>query len=154
MNTYKELLAAVKVAKRVYIIGNGGSAANALHIANDLILCGIRAQAIPADTATLTAIGNDYGFEHIFSSQINLLCDPEDLLIALSGSGNSPNIIKAIVAANKIGMRTFAIVGNFEKNAASVLATYCIQHGENMQDAENHHLTLIHQIYRELKGLK
>lgn len=154
MNNYEDFLTAIKNAKRVYIAGNGGSAANALHIANDLISCNIKAQALSGDVATITAIANDFGYEHIFSRQIELLCEPADLLIALSGSGNSVNILKAIISANRRGMKTFAIVGAFENGAAQTFSNQFIEHGSNMQEAEDYQITLIHRVYRELKGLK
>jgi D-sedoheptulose 7-phosphate isomerase len=102
----------------VYICGNGGSAGNAAHFANDLIYgagvkngCGIRVEALSANASVITCLANDIGYEWIFSQQIKVKGDPKDILIALSGSGNSPNVIRAIEMANDIGMHTFAILG-------------------------------------------
>lgn len=150
----KSLLNLVKGHKRIFIIGNGGSAANATHLANDLILCGLPAHSLAADVATLTAIGNDFGYEHIFSKQLEVLGSNGDLLIVLSGSGNSPNIIKAITTAKKKGLYTLAIVGGWDESAAQHLAheAFCV--GDNMQLAEEYQLALGHAIYRSLKGLK
>src|SRR5688572_17465813 len=106
-----KLLDDVKQAKRVYICGNGGSAANAIHMANDLILCGIRAHPLVADVSTLTAIANDFGYEHVFSRQLRVYGEPGDLLIAMSGSGNSPNILEALKAAKEIGVKSWALIG-------------------------------------------
>ena len=145
------LVEAIKKARRVYLIGNGGSAANAIHLANDLISCGIKAHALTADVATLTAIANDFGYEHIFSRQIDVLGEPGDLLIALSGSGNSPNIIKALVAASKIGMDTFSVVGDFGKSAAPALSISCVSTGTSMQDAENLQLDVGHRAMLAIK---
>jgi len=92
----------IRKAKRVYIIGNGGSYANAIHIANDLIACGIRAFTL--DPATLTASANDFGFETVFARWLRTVGEKDDLLIALSGSGKSLNILRAINAAHLIGM--------------------------------------------------
>ncbi len=139
------LVEAIKKARRVYIIGNGGSAANASHIANDLVLsCGIKAHALTADAAILTAIGNDMGYEYVFARQLEVYGEPGDLLIALSGSGNSPNIIKALLAASKIGMDTYSIVGDFGRSAAPALSVSCISTGTSMQDAENLQLHIGH----------
>src|SRR5687767_1570316 len=108
-----KLAKAIKKANRVYLCGNGGSAANAIHIANDLISCGVRAQALTGDIATFSAIANDFDYESVFSRQLECLGSPGDLLLALSGSGRSPNILKAIQAAKDQGMTSFAIVGEF-----------------------------------------
>lgn len=101
----------IRKAKRVYIIGNGGSAANAMHMANDLFSAGVRAHALTADNAVVTMIANDYGYEHIFSRQIAVYGEPGDLLIALSGSGKSPNILNGIAEAERIGMTVYRIFG-------------------------------------------
>lgn len=148
-----ELIDAIRKAKRIYICGNGGSAANAMHIANDLILCGIRAHALTGDVATLTAIANDFGYEHVFGRQIEVFGDPGDLLIALSGSGNSPNIVKAIEMATSKGMDTFAITGAWQENQATMLAGNNLLAGTHMQDAEEAQLGFGHAVMRELKGL-
>lgn len=148
------LLNYLRAAKRVYIVGNGGSAANAIHIANDLISCGIKAQSLTSDIATITAIANDFGYEYIFSRQLGVLGEEGDLLIVLSGSGNSQNIIHAIHAAHMEYMKVIAITGAWQANQSSGLADYSIQYGENMQIAEDYQLTLIHQVYRAIKGLK
>ena len=153
-NNHKLLLECIKKAKRVYIIVNGGSAANAIHIANDLISCGVKAQSLTADVATLTAIANDYGYDCIFSRQLGVLGEKDDLLITLSGSGNSHNVIQAIYEALLQKMTVFSITGAWNQNKASSLAHYAIQYGENMQDAEDYQLKLIHQVYRMLKGLE
>ena len=151
---WKLLLDCIQQSNRVYIIGNGGSAANAIHFANDLLSCGIKCHTLSADVATITAIGNDFGYEHIFSRQLVTLGDQGNLLIALSGSGNSPNIVAAIFAAHLSGMKTLAIVGEWKPSIAERLADNTIKYGENMQVAENYQLELVHKVYRTLKGLK
>jgi D-sedoheptulose 7-phosphate isomerase len=104
--------------RSVYLCGNGGSAANAIHLANDFLYGvgvrkgrGLRVEALSANPAVVTCLANDLGYEHIFSAQLHVKGASGDVLIALSGSGNSPNIIKAIERANAIGMKTFAILG-------------------------------------------
>lgn len=146
------LTEAIKGAKRVYLCGNGGSAANAIHIANDLIGCGIRAHALTADVATLTAIANDHGYEHVFSQQLRVFADAGDLLICLSGSGNSPNIIEAIKVAKKMGMNTYAVTGEFTDALAADLAQHAIRVGDDMQMAEDNQLILGHKVMREMRG--
>lgn len=106
-------------AKRVYIIGNGGSYANAAHICNDLLACNIRSYTM--DSATLTAFANDHGYAHVFSRWLKTVGEKGDLLIALSGSGKSPNILNAIKAAEDIGMdvhREFGAAQGFDMQAA------------------------------------
>ena len=131
MSTAQELARAIKKAPRVYICGNGGSAANAIHIANDLVAHGIKAHALTADIATLTAIANDYSYSEIFAQQLDVFGEFDDLLIALSGSGKSPNILEAIATAETIGMKVFKLFGN--------------ERGENMQVAENMQLVIAHE---------
>ena len=111
-----------KEKKVVYICGNGGSAANAIHIANDLIFgagaCGdgpsiegLRVEALSANSAVLTCIANDISYEEIYSTQIKTKGNNGDLLIVLSGSGNSKNIIKAVKASKTLGVKSYAIIG-------------------------------------------
>ena len=102
---------------RILVCGNGGSAADAQHFAAELsgryvkerrALAGI---ALTTDTSALTAIGNDYGYDHVFSRQVEALGRPGDLLVGISTSGNSPNVILAIAAAKALGMRTLGLLG-------------------------------------------
>lgn len=141
----------IRAAKRVYLAGNGGSAANAIHIANDLISCGIKAHALTADVSTLTAIGNDYGFEYIFSRQLFVFGEAGDLLIALSGSGNSKNIINALLQAEQIGMNSWAIVGNSKSEAAKCAKNVMVTEND-IQTSEEAQLVLGHTIMKWLKN--
>lgn len=112
------LFSAWKNKKNVYLCGNGGSAGNAVHLANDLIYgagmkvgSGIRAEALSANPAVLTCLANDLCYDEIYAQQLRVKGNSGDILIALSGSGNSANIVKALEVANQIGMKTFAILG-------------------------------------------
>ena len=107
-----------KTGRQVFIIGNGGSAGNAIHLANDFIYgisktlgSGIRMHALPANQAMLSCLGNDLGYDRVFSEQLAVMGSRGDLLIALSGSGNSPNILRAIDQARLLQIRSFAILG-------------------------------------------
>lgn len=113
----KIVVGSLKAGGKVMFIGNGGSAADAQHLAAELSgrfrterkpLAGV---ALTTDTSALTAIGNDYGFDEIFSRQITALGNTHDSLIAISTSGNSANILKGIDAANKIGVQTIGLSG-------------------------------------------
>ena len=136
----KTLIEAVRNARRVYLVGNGGSAANAIHIANDLLSCGIRAHAL-LDISTITAIANDFGYELVFSRQIDVIGDKGDLLICLTGSGNSPNILKAIESAKKKGMDTLVITMG---GKASEMSDHILTE-TNMQLSEEAQLMLGHE---------
>lgn len=102
---------------KVLLAGNGGSASDAQHIAAELTGRFVKERkALPAialtvDTSALTAISNDYGFERVFERQIEALANPSDLFIAISTSGNSPNILNALRAAKSIGCKTIGLSG-------------------------------------------
>lgn len=102
----------------IYFCGNGGSAGNAIHLANDFIYgvgkksrAGMRVESLSANAAVLTCLGNDIGYDLIYAEQLRVKANPGDVLVVLSGSGNSPNVVRAIEVANEIGMHTFAILG-------------------------------------------
>ena len=130
--------------KSIYFCGNGGSAGNAIHLANDFIYGaglgfgkGLRVEALSSNPAVLTCLANDIGYENIFSEQIRVKGQPGDVLIALSGSGNSPNIIKALEIANSKDLKTFAILG-FDGGKSKELAQFPIHFPINdMQIAED-----------------
>lgn len=107
-----ELLKKVKKANRIFIIGNGGSYANSVHIANDLLSVGKAAFTI--DTATLTALANDYDYSLVFAKWIETVGQKGDLLLALSGSGRSVNIVEAIKVAKKKGLATHLLTDHLQ----------------------------------------
>lgn len=146
-----KLAKAIRKAKRVFICGNGGSAANASHIANDLIACGIKAQAL-TDVAIMSATANDYSYGAAFAVQLRVLAEPGDLVLALSGSGNSPNILQALAAAKEKGAKSWAVVGAYQDTAAEKIADHCTKFGRDMQEAEEKQLYLCHKVMRWLKG--
>jgi len=102
---------------RVILCGNGGSAADAQHIAAEFVgryqreRRPLPAIALTTDTSALTAIGNDYGFDSVFSRQIEALAQPGDVLLAISTSGNSANILGAIEVANRVGAYSIGLLG-------------------------------------------
>lgn len=137
-----------KTAAHVYIIGNGGSYANAVHIANDLLSCGIRAHTL--DPASLTATANDFGYAAVFDRWICIVGQPGDLLIALSGSGKSPNILNALATAKAMEMTTWAVFGAYNQHDARTADILTLA-GDDMQEAEDHQLAWGHEIMRRLK---
>lgn len=123
------LRTAWKDKRQVFLFGNGGSAANANHIANDLIYGvskqfgdALRVNALSANTAVLTCLANDEGYDSIYERQLAVLANKGDLVIALSGSGNSPNILKALAWCSDNQVRSFAILG-YTGGKAKQLAT-------------------------------
>lgn len=125
----------IKAAQRVYVIGNGGSFANAMHMANDLLSCGVRAYSM--DPATFSAFSNDHGYPNAFRLWLKVIGEKGDLLIALSGSGKSPNILLACDEARLLGMDVYTIFGN--------------ERGQDMQFAEEHQLRIGHELLRALR---
>ena len=131
-----ELVDKIRSAKHVFIIGNGGSYANAQHVQNDLLSCGI--MAFTLDPATLTAFANDFGYENVFSLWLEKVGSQGDLLIALSGSGKSPNILNACDTAERIGMDIHREFGAAQ--------------GFDMQASEEHQIWLGHEVMRALRA--
>lgn len=125
----------IRAAKRVFIIGNGGSAANASHIVNDLL--SVDVPAFDINQPFFSATANDFGYEDTFSRWLKVVGEPGDLLIALSGSGRSPNIVKAIETATSIGMQSHLIT--------DFLRTM------DMQASEERQLHLGHEIMKALR---
>ena len=141
--------------RNVYICGNGGSAANAIHIANDLHygigscgagkkLPGLRVEALSANSSVITCLANDTGYENIYSHQLEVKGRRGDLLIALSGSGNSSNIIKALTTANQMGVETFAILAFDGGHCKKITKTPIHFAINDMQIAEDTQLVVGH----------
>ena len=149
----KEILLTRKDGRHIFLCGNGGSAANAMHIANDFFNLeskakgkGINATALPANQAVLTCLANDIGYEHIFSFQLKNLGKKGDILIVLSGSGNSLNIINAVGTAREKGILVCAILG-FDGGRCLKLADIAIHFPVNdMQIAEDLQLIVGHML--------
>ena len=143
--------------QRVYLCGNGGSAGNAIHLANDLLYGvagengkGIDVEALAANTSVLTCLANDIAYEEIYSKQLEVKGKPGDLLIALSGSGNSPNIIRALETANRLSMNTIAILG-YTGGACLDAAQQVIHFPINdMQVSEDLQLIVGHMVMQSL----
>lgn len=108
---------ALKQQHKLLLCGNGGSAADSQHIAAELVSRlnydrpGLAAVALTTDTSALTAIGNDYGYDRVFARQIEAIGQNGDVLIAISTSGNSPNVLSALETAKKTGIKTIGMTG-------------------------------------------
>lgn len=118
----------------MYVIGNGGSLANASHIVSDLLAKGIKAYS--PDIAFTSAVANDHGYAFTFSRWIDIVGEEGDVLIAMSGSGKSPNILNAIEVATVRGMSIIKLFGN--------------EVGLGMQEAEERQLAIGHELWRSL----
>lgn len=143
--------------RQVYFCGNGGSAGNAVHLANDFLYGiakrtggGMRVHALSANAAVLTCLANDLGYDQIYSEQLAVLGRSGDILIALSGSGNSPNIVKAIEQANATGIKTYAVLG-YSGGKCRELADVAIHFPvDDMQIAEDLQLVVGHMLMQWL----
>lgn len=151
-------LASLRQGGKLLLAGNGGSAADAQHIAAELVgrygfdRPGLSAIALTTDTSILTAVGNDYGYERIFARQVQSLGRAGDVLVGYSTSGRSPNILAAFAAARELGIVTVAFTG---RSGASALAGLCdhvlaipSDHTPRIQEA---HLLLGHSLCERIE---
>lgn len=108
----------------LYFIGNGGSAGIAMHMTADFLKNGKMRTVSMYNPATLTCLGNDFGYEYVFSKQLELLACPGDLLVAISSSGNSPNILSGIETAKEKGCKVITLTGFREDNKARQMGDF------------------------------
>ncbi len=139
--------------RKVLSCGNGGSAADAQHFSSELLnrfereRPGLAAIALTTDSSTLTSIANDYSYEEIFSKQVRALGQPGDILLAISTSGNSPNVVKAIEAAHERDMFIIAISGRDGGKMAGSLRQRDVEirvNAESTARIQEVHLLIIH----------
>lgn len=153
----KDMRECWRLGRQVFICGNGGSAGNAIHMENDFLYGiaighgpGMRVTALPANSSVLTCLANDLGYDQIFSRQLAVKAQKGDLLIVLSGSGNSANIIKALEQAAQTGMRTYAILG-YSGGKAKTMADVAIHFAvDDMQISEDLQLIVGHMVMQWL----
>jgi D-sedoheptulose 7-phosphate isomerase len=137
---------------KVLLCGNGGSAADAQHIAAELVgryeaeRAALAAIALTTDTSALTAIGNDYGFDHVFERQVLALGKKGDVLIAISTSGKSPNILRALEAAKKLGLVTAGFGGTKDGPMAAQCDLMLRAPSEKTPIIQQLHITAAHAI--------
>ena len=142
--------AALRSGGKLVFFGNGGSAADALHLAAELVVrlrmerSGLAALALTANPSVLTAAGNDYGFERIFSRQIESLVASDDILVALSTSGNSPNVIRGVEAGRIHGAYLVAFTGETGGQLASRVDLLLNVPTEDAQRIQECHITIGH----------
>jgi D-sedoheptulose 7-phosphate isomerase len=151
------IIATHKKNRSIFICGNGGSGANANHISNDLMLgftskkIGFKFLSLNSNNSVVTCIGNDLGYDKIFSHQLKILGREEDLLIVLSGSGNSKNIINVINIAKKMKIKSFAILGFSGGIAKKICDFYHHTNIKDMQVSEDVQMIIMNFIMRNIK---
>lgn len=144
------LLDTVKSGKKVLICGNGGSAADAQHIATEFVgryeteRRALPAIALTTDTSALTALANDYDFERVFARQVEALGSEGDCLIAISTSGTSPNVISAVMTARQRGCRIVGMTGAKGKKLASLSDACILVPSERTARIQEAHITIAH----------
>jgi D-sedoheptulose 7-phosphate isomerase len=145
---------------RVLLCGNGGSAADCQHLAGELVgrfdrqlkRPGLSAIALTTDTAILTAVGNDFGFEEIFARQVEAIGKPGDVLLAISTSGKSPNVVRALQRARELGLST-VLLGGKSGGPAMVHADVAILvPSDNTQHIQEAHIALGHVMCALIEG--
>jgi D-sedoheptulose 7-phosphate isomerase len=131
MESARTCISSLKNGNKILLAGNGGSAADAQHIAGELVnrfnfnRPGLPAIALTTDSSVITSIANDYGFETIFSRQIYSIGNKNDVFIAISTSGSSPNIVNALKAAREMDIKTIGLTGT-KGTSMTDLCDYCI----------------------------
>ena len=151
------LLEAWRHGRRVLFMGNGGSSSTVSHIVNDLsknihLVAGkpLRALCLSDNTPLLMAWANDTAWENVFAPQVECWAEPGDVVIGVSGSGNSMNVINGIEAANRKGAVTFGLAG-YRGGKLKATAHYClIVECDNMQRIEDVHMILLHVLFSAL----
>ena len=148
----KQIISAYKKNKKVVLFGNGGSAADAQHIAAEFVgkfykeRESLPALALNTNTSVVTATANDYGYEYIFERQVSSLVYEGDVVIGISTSGNSPNVIKGLIKAKEKGAVTIGFTGHNE-NKIEKIADYCLKvPSSDTPRIQEGHITIGHVI--------
>lgn len=140
----------LKTGNKILLMGNGGSAADAQHIAAEIVgrftteRRGLPAIALTTDTSILTSIGNDYGYDNIFSRQVEALANANDLVIGISTSGNSKNVLQALTAAASLGCQTAALLGKGGGEIKNVVNLSLIVPSSNTARIQEAHILIGH----------
>lgn len=145
-----DVRAAWRQGGQFLVCGNGGSAADSQHIAAELVgrflaeRPGYNAQALTTNTSTLTAVGNDYGYDEVFARQVQAVGRPGDVLLVLSTSGNSPNCVRAVEAARRSGLRVHGFLGAGGGRLAGLVDSAMIAPSDRTPRIQEIHITLGH----------
>ena len=150
------ILGTLRSGGKLLICGNGGSAAEAAHFATELVgryhskRRSLPAVALSSDGSLVTCIGNDYGYDHVFARQVEGLAKPGDLLVAITSSGNSPNIVAALREASRLGLKSVAFLGKGGGKAKGLATCELTIPGERGAAAQECHLFLIHYFCEQI----
>jgi D-sedoheptulose 7-phosphate isomerase len=146
--------------RSIFLLGNGGSAAMASHWANDLCkgaaregMPRLRAVALTDNVPLITAWANDTRYENIFKEQLANFLQPNDVVIAISGSGNSPNVLNALLYAREVGAQTIGLTGFHGGQLTNLVDLCVIVPSDSMEQIEDVHLVLAHAISTSLRHL-
>ena len=144
------MITSIKAGGKVLIFGNGGSAADAQHIAAELVnrfnydRPPIAAIALTTDTSILTSVGNDSSFDELFERQLRALGRRDDVALAISTSGNSPNVLRAVDAAHELGIKTIALAGRDGGKLADAVDVALVVEAHSTQRIQETHITIGH----------
>jgi D-sedoheptulose 7-phosphate isomerase len=147
---FELIQASLKAGGKLLICGNGGSASDAQHFAAELVgrfettRPGLAALCLNTDTSNLTAIANDFGYEQVFSRQVEAIGKPADCLVALSTSGNSVNVLKAVASAKSMGMTTLGLLGNQGGKLRQACQHAIVVPSDNTARIQECHILIIH----------
>jgi len=150
---------ALKRGNKILLFGNGGSAADAQHIAAEIVgrfkkeRKGLPAIALTTDSSILTAVSNDYGFESVFERQIEALCGKGDVVVGITTSGNSENVLRAIRKAESLGAVTVAFTGGSGGKVAEIARYVFVVPSEETPRIQECHITLGHVLCEIIEEL-
>jgi len=137
---------------KVILFGNGGSAADAQHLAGELVgrfkleRCAFPALSLTTDTSIITALSNDYGYDRVFARQVEAYARQEDVVVAISTSGNSPNVIEGVKRAKQIGAKSIGLTGGDGGKVAEIADIVLIVPSSDTPRIQEGHITIGHII--------
>lgn len=146
------MITTLKTGRKILVAGNGGSAADAQHFAAELAgkfvheRKGLPVIALTANSSITTAIGNDFGYEYIFSRQVEGLSDPGDIFVGISTSGNSQNLILALQSAKNIGLTTVGLLGKDGGQMKNLCDFVLVVPSQSTQHIQEAHIMIIHEL--------
>ena len=150
------ILSTLRNGNKLLICGNGGSAAEAAHFSTELVgrfaknRRSLPAISLSSDGSLISCIGNDYGFDQIFARQISGLAQAGDLIVCITSSGNSGNILAALNESNRMGLRSISFLGRNGGAAKSLATVDLIMPGDSGRAAQEAHLFLIHYFCQQI----
>ena len=149
-----KMAAVIGAGHKILVCGNGGSAADSSHLTTELVVRltsqrsrpALPAISLTADSATLTAAGNDFGFDRIFARQVEALGSKGDMLLVMSTSGDSENLLRAVEVAHERGLATAALLGSHGGKLAKTVETSVIIPSDSTQRIQEEHKFIIHEM--------